>query len=327
MSSSQKQETHQVSSNTIDPAQMAQYNANYAHAQNNAASLTPYTGQLTAGVNPNQIQAQGILKNTALDPSYLTAANAATAGAGGVLNSNPLTASDLQQYMNPFQSSVIDASINENERARQIAQNQMNMQNTAGEAFGGSRSGVANALTNEAYDRNNQSNIANLNAANYSQAQNASLAAKNLTLNAANNYANLNNNALGVATNQGGILSAIGDTQQAQQQNELTNAYNAYTQGQNLTLMQQQLLNQALGIIPIQQTTTSDGTSKTTSNPGAMGVIGALGGLALAAGTGGASMGLTGLLGAGAKGLGNVAAQNSDLVNGLVPLGRLSSLG
>lgn len=305
MASSQKQETHQVSSNTIDPKQMAQYQDNYATAQKNAAKLTPYTGPLTAGFNQNQTDAQGILKNIALDPKYLQSANGATAGAQGVLDSNPLTAADLQQYMNPFQSSVIDASVNENERARQITQNQMNMQNSAGSAFGGSRSGVANALTNEAYDRNNQSNIANLNAANYSQAQNASLGAKNLTLNAANSVANLNNNALGVATNQGGILSAIGDTQQAQTQREFTDALNAYTQGQNLTLMQQQLLNQALGIIPVQQTTTSDGTSKTTSNPGAAGIMSALGGLALAGATGGASTGLTSLLGGGILGSAN----------------------
>jgi len=321
MSSSQKQETHQVSSNTVDPALMSMYNDNYAHAKGNASTLTPYTGQLTAGFTPDQLSSQGILKNIALDPSYLNAANGATAGAQGVLNSNPLTAADLQQYMNPFQSNVIDASINENERARQIAQNQMNMQNTAGAAFGGSRSGVANALTNEAYDRNNQSNIANLNAANYSQAQNASLGAKNLQLNAANSVANLNNNALGVATNQGGILSAIGDTQQAQAQNELTNAYNAYTQGQNLTIAQQNLLNQALGIIPIQQTTTSDGTSKTTSNPGIGGILGAVGGLALAGATGGAGMGLTGLLSnqvSQSPLLNNVAFNNSNMVSGLV---------
>lgn len=321
MSSSQKTEQHQVSSNQIDPAQMAAYTGNYAGAQGRAATLTPYTGQLTAGFNPNQTQAQSVLSNIAQDPSYLQHANAATAGAGGVLNSNPLSSADLQQYMNPFQSSVIDASVNENERARQIAQNQMNMQNTAGDAFGGSRSGVANSLTNEAYDRNNQTNIANLNAANYSQAQNASLGAKNLTLNAANQYANLNNNALGVAAQQGGILSAVGDTQQAQKQNELSNAYNAYTQGQNLTLMQQQMLNQALGIIPIQQTQTTDGTTKTSSNPGAAGILGGLGSLALAAGTGGASMGLTGALG-GLGGLfGATKALSPYLNNGTGGLG------
>lgn len=295
MGSSSKQETHSVQSNAIDPAQMAMYKANYEHAQGNAAQLTPYTGQLTAGFNPTQVQSQGILSQIGLDPSYLGNANAATAGAGGVLNSNPLTGADLQQYMDPFQSNVIDASINENERARQIAQNQINMQNTAGSAFGGSRSGVANALTNEAYDRNNQSNIANLNAANFGQAQNASLAAKNLTLNAANQYANLNNNALGVATQQGGLLSAVGDAQQAQKQRELTDAYNAYTQGQNLTIAQQNLLNQALGIIPIQQTTTSDGTTKTSSSPGIGGILGAVGGLAMA--VPGIGSGLTGLLG------------------------------
>src|SRR6185503_2845039 len=161
-------------------------------------------------------------------------------------NSNPLSQADLQQYMNPFQSNVIDASINENERARQIAQNQMNMQSSAGSAFGGSRSGVANALTNEAYDRNNQSNIANLNALNFSQAQQAALAdiaarnqtsqfnssqnltaqqqsiqnalaAQGLGLNAAGQVAQLSNNAFNLAAQQGGILGAVGDAQQQQE--------------------------------------------------------------------------------------------------------------
>lgn len=277
MGGSQKQQTQQTQSNTIDPWSKQMLTDNYSAAQTRANSLTPYSGPLTAGSNPTQIQSQGILSNIALDPSYLKAANGATAGAQGVLDSNPLTAADLQQYMNPFQSSVIDASVNENERARQIAQNQMNMQNTAGSAFGGSRSGVSNALTNEAYDRNNQSNIANLNAANFSQAQNASLAAKNLTLNAANNVANLNNNALGVATSQGGILASVGDAQQAQLQKEYDDARQAYMQGQALTIQQQNILNSALGMIPVQQTVNTNGTTTTSSNPGLGGILNAFG--------------------------------------------------
>ena len=273
-----KEETHQTQTNTIDPWSKAMLTGNYDTAKQNAAGLSaPYTGPLTAGFTPTQTQAQGILSALGTDPSYGVTANAATAGAQGILNSNPLSAADLQQYMNPFQSSVIDASINENERARQIAQNQTNMQNAAGSAFGGSRSGVANALTNEAYDRNNQSNIANLNAANYSQAQNASLAAKNLGLTAANSVANLNNNALGLAAQQGGILGAVGDAQQAQQQKSYDDAYQAWLQGKNLTIAQQNLLNSALGMIPVQQTLQSDGTSKTSTNPGLAGYLSAIG--------------------------------------------------
>lgn len=278
MSGGTKSEEHQTQTNTIDPWSKAMLTANYDTAKQNASGLAaPYTGPLTAGFNPTQTQAQGILSNIGVDPSYGATANAATAGAQGILNSKPLTAEDLQQYMNPFQSSVIDASINENERARQIAQNQMNMQNTAGSAFGGSRSGVANALTNEAYDRNNQTNIANLNSANFTQAQQASLAAKNLGLTAANDVANLNNNALGVATQQGGILGAVGDAQQAQEQGGLDRAYNNWLQGKQLTLQEQNLLNSALGMIPVQQTVQSDGTSKTSTNPGLAGILSAVG--------------------------------------------------
>jgi len=278
LSGGSKQTTQQTQTNTINPESMALLKNNYATAQQNAASLgTPYTGQLTAGFTPTQLQAQGILSSVATNPLYGQTANAATAGAQGILNSNPLSAADLQTYMNPFQKDVIDASINDNERARQIAQTQMNAQNTAGGAFGGSRSGVANALTNEAYDRNNQSNIANLNAANYTQAQNASLAAKNLGLNAATTTANLNNNALGVAAQQGGILGAVGDAQQAQSQTEISNAYNNWLQGKQLTIQQQNLLNSALGMIPVQQTVNTNGTTTTSSNPGLGGILSVFG--------------------------------------------------
>ena len=285
MSGGTKQSQQSTSSNTINPQSMAMLQGNYATAQGNAATVgQQYNGQLTAGFTPTQTQAQGILSNIATDPSYGSIANSATSGAQGVLNSNPLSAQDLQQYENPYQSSVIDASVAQNERAREIAQNQDNMQATAGNAFGGSRSGVANALTNEAYDRNDQTNLASLISANYTQAQQASLAAKNLTLNAASGVAGLNNNALGVATQQGGILSAVGDAQQQQQQTQLTNAYQAFLTGKQLTIDQQNLLNSALGLIPTQQTINSSGTSQTSTNPGLAGILGGLAGAGETAG-------------------------------------------
>ena len=353
------QKTSNVSSNTVDPTQLAQYQQNYTAAQNRANSLTPYQGQLTAGFNPNQIQAQGILANVATDPRYQAANNNAVGAVQGVLNNplngqinaSPITAStynaaqlagtDLKPYLNPFTSNVIDTTNAQIERARQVAQVGDSQQATAAGAFGGSRSGVMAALTNGEYDRNTSATDAALNQANYSQAQQGALsdigarnsasqfnagqtqnagifnsdqnfnaqqnsfnnnfASRGQTLNAAGQLVSTNNNGLALAQQQGGILSAVGDTQQAQQQNELSNAYQNYMTGQQLTVQQQALINQALGMIPIQQTQTSNGTSNgtttTTQNPGAMGIIGGLGSLALAAGTGGASAGLTGALG------------------------------
>jgi hypothetical protein len=302
MSGGSKQTTQQTQTNTIDPVQMAMYQANYAEAQKNAANLvSPYAGPLTAGFTPTQLQAQQYLTNLAGNTSYLDTINGATTATqnilanpvNGTVTANPVTAAqlagtDLSAYLNPYQSGVIDASINQNERARQIAQNQINMQNSAGSAFGGSRSGVSNALTNEAYDRNNQANIANLNAQNFSQAQQAALAdiaarnqigqfnssqnltaqqqsiqnalaAQGLGLNAAGQMAQLSNNAFNLAAQQGGILGAVGDTQQQQQQAEMDANYQNWQYQKQLIMNQQNLLNASLGLIPVQQTSTSPG--------------------------------------------------------------------
>ena len=43
-SSTQQTAQNQTQSNTIDPQEMAMFQANYNTAQGNAASLTPYTG-------------------------------------------------------------------------------------------------------------------------------------------------------------------------------------------------------------------------------------------------------------------------------------------
>lgn len=312
-----------TSTNTINPQELAMLQGNYQTAQNNASTLTPYTGQLTAGFTPTQTQAQGVLSGVATDPQYAANSAAATGATSGVLANpvsggvtastvNPTTIAntDLSPYLNPYTSDVINNSITQNERARQIAQTSDSQQATAAGAFGGSRSGVLAAGTNEAYDRNDQTNIAALNQANYAQAQAAAgtdaattnqvgefnsgqnlsaqntsiankLASNTQQLNAAGQLSGLNTTALGNAATQGGILASVGDAQQSQAQTALTNAYNAYTQGQQLTVEQQQLLNSALGLIPNQQTVNSSGTgnSSTQSTPGLGGILSGFGGL------------------------------------------------
>lgn len=332
-----EQQQQSTSSNTIDPAQLALLQGNYSGAQGRAATLTPYQGNLTAGFTPTQTQAQGVLSGVATNPQYANTNNAAIQSVQGVLGANtsptitpqgvtasPYTAAqvsvaDLKPYMNPFTDDVINASIAQNERARQTANMNDNQQATAAGAFGGSRSGVANALTNQLYDQNDQANIANLNSANFSQAQAAAgsdigarnaasqfnagqglnagefnstqgqnaqqstfannLAAQGLKINAAGQIVALNNSALGTAAQQGGILASVGDAQQAQAQTEINNAIAAWQQGQQLTIAQQQLVDQALGLIPNQQTVSSSGTgnSTTRTNPGLGGILSSIG--------------------------------------------------
>lgn len=305
MSGSKKSTSQNTSTNTINPQQFGMLQGNYQTAQGNAAKLnTPYSGQLTAGFTPTQTQAQGILSGVATDPTYGAVNNQAVAGTQGILgntvapvNTATIAGADLSPYLNPYTQNVINTTIADQERARQIANVNNDQQASAAGAFGGSRSGVLNSLTNDAYDRNTGSLLAGLNRDNYNNAMdlagqdvasqnnmgqfNANLGLQNNTqqLGAAGQLADLNNNGLSLATQQGGLLGAVGDAQQQQHQTELTNAYNAYLQGQQMTVAQQNLLNSALGMIPIQQTVNSSGTNTQTQTPGLTDYISAGGSL------------------------------------------------
>jgi hypothetical protein len=338
-SSSQQTQQSQTQSNTIDPAEMAMFQANYGTAQNNANSLTPYTGQITAGFTPTQLQAQAGITNIANDPTYAannnTALNSINSVTGHItpqtvqaptIAAGQLSSTDLSPYMNPYTKDVINTTMTQlgQQQGQTLAQQAQSEANSG--AFGGSRSGVAQALTNQYYNQDDASTIAGLNSSNFAQAQQAALndinnrmgasefnananlnagefnAANNMTaqqdtfsnaLNRAAALQNANSNAFATATDQAGLLSTVGDAQQQQQQAALTNAYNAYQAGQQLTVEQQNLLNSALGMIPVQQTVTgsSNGTTNTQQSGGLSGMLGGLGSLAM--GLGKAGLGLS----------------------------------
>lgn len=316
MSGGSKTQSQSTQTNTVNPLEMAMYQANYANAQNNANALTRgYTGQLTAGFTPAQLQAQQQLTGVATNPQYLNMLSAAGDGLSNIL-ANPvngavtpqpvsgaqLSGANLSPYLNPYTSDVIDTSLAELGRQQAQAQVAANQQATAAKAFGGSRSGVENALTNQYYNQQAQNLIAGLNQSNYSQAQNAALsdiaarnnaaqfnasqnmnaqnqsvqnalAAQGMGLNAANALSGLGTSAFNLASGQGSLLGAVGNQQQQQNQAALTNAYQAWLQNQQNTATAQNLLNSSLGLIPVQQTVNNSGTSNTTTNPGLVGIL------------------------------------------------------
>lgn len=95
-----------------------------------AASATGYT--------PQQVSATNVGTKFGYAPDMVAAQRAA----GGMAN-----------YANPYTQQVIDTSMADLERQRQMQQNQIGTQATQAGAFGGSRHGVAEALTNEAFAR------------------------------------------------------------------------------------------------------------------------------------------------------------------------------
>jgi hypothetical protein len=101
-------------------------------------------------------------------PYYSQAANYTDKAAG------PL---DINSYLNPYQQSVIDATMAQQQRQDSIAQNgALSTAIQSGNAFGGDRAGVAAAQLASNQSLNRTSTLAGLNSANYTQALGAAQA-------------------------------------------------------------------------------------------------------------------------------------------------------
>lgn len=82
---------------------------------------------------------------------YQTAASGINQGMGATQAA--MAGPNIGQFMNPYQQNVMNNSMQNLERQRLMAQNNTDAQAGAAGAFGGSRHGIANAATNEAFAR------------------------------------------------------------------------------------------------------------------------------------------------------------------------------
>jgi hypothetical protein len=192
-------------------------------------------------------------------------------------------AQGMAAYMNPFQQDVVDVALGDIERARQMQQMQGAAAAQRAGAFGGSRQGVAEALTNEAALREAARTAAGLRSEGFQFAAGMGQtdAARQLQAQAANQgvdmsleqanaqlrqQADLANQAAGLQGSQqrmqagaqladiGAMTQNLGFTQ-AQQLGQVGAQQQAFTQAQldairNLPLEQQAIINEALGLSP-----------------------------------------------------------------------------
>jgi hypothetical protein len=146
-------------------------------------------------------------------PANATASQVDTSQLGNV---TPQTFTDynINDYLNPYTTSVIDASAADNERSRELQGNADSAAATGAGAFGGSRQGVVQALTNSEYDRNAGTMAANLRNQGFNTASGLieNDIANNLTGQTFN--ANALNSALGLNANLGTQVS-MGNAQGA----------------------------------------------------------------------------------------------------------------
>jgi hypothetical protein len=85
----------------------------------------------------------------------------------------PTSAAQIDQYQNPWTDDVVNQGQQDIERARQMAVHQTGDAATAAGAFGGSRHGVAESLTNDDYARAAAAQSAQLRAQGFDTALSA----------------------------------------------------------------------------------------------------------------------------------------------------------
>ena len=146
-----------TSTSSIDPQIKEAFLANFQQAQGVAGALPV---QQFAGYNPMYQAGEEALVNTGLAGPGITGTDLAAqmAAYGGVYQPAQLTAQQtnlgltgpgsIASYMNPYTESVRKNALADLESSRQTAIQQMGERASAAKAFGGSRQGVAESLTN-----------------------------------------------------------------------------------------------------------------------------------------------------------------------------------
>ena len=222
----------------------------YGAAQTGSTGYNAATGQAT-GYDASQAGATGYGAAT-LSGSPTVQAQNVQAGQLGSTNLNP--------YFNPFESQVVNQSLQDIERSRQIQQNQTAAQAEAAGAYGGSRSGVLEAETNRGFADQAARTASQLRQAGFTNAQQmaqqdiatrmqASLANQGANLQAGTTTANLaqqaglaNQSALNQAGQFGAQAQNVAALQNMAAQNQAAQfgagAQNTMT-AQNLAAMNQ----------------------------------------------------------------------------------------
>jgi len=169
-----------TSTSSIDPQIKEAFLANFQQAQGVAGALPV---QQFSGYNPMYQAGEEALVNTALAGPGITGTDLAAqmAAYGGVYQPGQITAQQtnlglgqgpgtIGSYMNPFSEMVRKNALADLESSRQTAIQQMGERANAAKAFGGSRQGVAESLTNLGFAKQAGNLGATLNEQAFNQA-------------------------------------------------------------------------------------------------------------------------------------------------------------
>ena len=280
---------------------------NYAIAQDVASQpLQQYQGQLVAGVSPQMQQAWNLAGNSgSVGQGAQSAGQAALMSGAGYTPQqvSAPTSSQLAGYMNPFTSSVINATLPIMQQNLGLSQDQQQNAASSANAYGGSRQAIQQGVTQAQGAMGMGQMAAQLNQANFAQGMTAAQQA-----NLANQTAGLQANQQQISAGQGlgnigsqqmqnnlaqyGMLTSAGALQQQQQQNDINAQISQLAQAQGYPAQQLGVLESALGMTPYNSGTSGSSASTqqvSQNNPAqiagnAMGMLGDLFGAAVPGG-------------------------------------------
>jgi len=169
-----------TSTSSIDPQIKEAFLANFQQAQGVAGALPV---QQFAGYNPMYQAGEEALVNTGLAGPGISGTDLAAqmAAYGGVYQPAQISAQQtnlsmgqgpgsIGSYMNPYTSMVRENALGDLESARRAAIQQTGERANAARAFGGSRQGVAEALTNQGFAKQAATLGTSLNEQAFNQA-------------------------------------------------------------------------------------------------------------------------------------------------------------
>jgi hypothetical protein len=287
------QTTNQVSQTQLPPWVNQAAQQNYAFAQDVAnRPLQQYQGQQVASVAPQQTQSEQLAANMpGANAAQFGEANAGYLSAMGQgapqVTAGALANTNLQPYMNPYTQSVINTTLPIMQQNLALSQDQNQDAAASANAYGGSRQAIQQGVTQAQGAQNMAQMAAQLNQANFTQAQagatgdlnrqltaaqgnqSATLAGQQNQIAGASGLANMANLENTGALQQYMSLSGAGQTEQTQQQNQITADMNQFNQAWNYPTTQMNTLLASLGMTPYGQTQTTSGTQnvQTSTDP------------------------------------------------------------
>lgn len=263
-----------TSNQTSTPVNQAALQSIYGQVASAASTpYTPYSGELTAGINGQENAGINTINQGAnsAQPYYQQAGQLASSAA------NPLTAAQIAQYQNPYTQSVVNAT--QAQFNDQNGQQQNSLKGTAAQqgALGGDRQAVAQSQLAGQQQLSQAPVIAGLYSNSYNSGlQTAAQQYQQNPLAAASTLGNIGAGTESAALAGGNAQLTAGQLQQQTQQAADTANYGQYQAAQAYPYQQAAYLEQYGLPAALAQGSTSSGT-QTAPGPSVLGQLAGLG--------------------------------------------------